>query len=45
MDEREIKKDKKEFHSVFSLPLRAPYPLNVYERDFLIQALTAYKAR
>ena len=45
MSEREINKDKNEVHSIFSLPLRAPYPLNVYDRDYLIQALTAYKAR
>ena len=42
---RECVKDRKFKHSIFKIPNKPPYPLNVYDRDFLVQALTIYKAR
>ena len=44
MFKRDCAKDKKKKHSVFEMPVKAPYPLNVYDRDFLVQSLTLYKA-
>lgn len=44
MVHREQVKDRKLKHSIFDIPSTAPYPLNVYDRDYLIQALAVYKA-
>ena len=41
---REQVKDRKQKISIFDLPLRAPYTLNIYDRDYLIRAYHVYKA-
>lgn len=42
---RECVKDRKFKYSIFLIPSKAPYPLNVYDRDFLVIALNIFKAR
>ena len=44
MVHREQVKDRKLKHSIFDIQSSAPYSLNVFDRDYLIQALIIYKA-
>ena len=41
----DVAKDKKTKYSIRDIPEDAPYPLNVFDRDYLIQSFELYKQR